>query len=234
MYSKNFLNDFSNFEYTMNLLKRHKLFSQKCHQIELLEGRQIEFDIYTPKLYFIQEGYTKLAIQYGGVPVFIFLSKRGEFPFLRVRKEVMTDTKFTLQALSKCILWEIDREFFYKVIQIEDPRNIILMNYQNRVARTSILQIIMNSLSAHQRIYYMLRFLGEKFGIQQENGEIELPGFLTYEKLGELTAASNSSVSGVLTELVKKDIISVKRKRWVLKKPTALVTDIPYGFSLLV
>ncbi|EMG28736.1 hypothetical protein X560_2383 [Listeria fleischmannii 1991] len=230
MYTKNFLEDFTNFDYVMKMLKSNRLFNHNCHQISLKEGNSLQFDFQTSKLYLIQEGYTKIASQYEEHLVFLSFSKRGEFPLLLGRNDLSTDA-FQVTALTDCILWEIDRDYLNEILITEDPRNFVLLNYHIKISRNSVMQLVMNTFSSEERLNYILLFISDKFGVRNADGTIDLPSFITYAKLGELASVSLSHASNIVKSLQAQDIISIKKKNWVLKKPNQIPVSIPYSFN---
>ncbi|WP_088811026.1 MULTISPECIES: Crp/Fnr family transcriptional regulator [Listeria] len=230
MYSKSFLDDFTNFDYVMKILKSNPQFNHKCHQIALKTGLSIEVSFKKNKVYFIQEGYTKLSNLNGKRPVFILISKRGEFPFLIAQND-LSDELAEISALTDCILWEIDLDYLNDVLLTEDPRNFVLLNYHIKLSRNSMIQLIMDSFPSEERIYYILHFLANKFGIRNADGSIDLPSFVTYEKLGELASVSLSHTSNIIKTLQKQNIISIRKKQWVIHTLQDIPIVIPYTFD---
>ncbi len=230
MYSKSFLEDFTNFDYVMKILKSSPEFNHKCHQLALKAGHSIEVSVKKNKVYFIQEGYTKLSNLSGERPIFIHLSKRGEFPFL-VAQNDLSDERAEISALIDCILWEIDSDYLNNLLLTEDPRNFILLSFHIKLSRNSIIQLIMESFTSEERVYYILHFLADKFGIRNADNSVNLPSFITYEKLGEFAAVSLSHTSNIVKTLQKQNIISIRKKAWVIHKLDDIPIAIPYIFE---
>ncbi|KGL45584.1 hypothetical protein BMT55_12815 [Listeria newyorkensis] len=233
MYKKNFIEDFTNFDYVMKLLKSNPQFNNKCHQVALRQGQSIQTKSIGNFAYLVQEGYTELTKEFKGEQVFLVLAKRGEFPILIGRTDWQTDS-FHIIALTDCILWEIEFDYLKQILLDEDPRNFILLNYVMKVGINSYFQLSMSKLSSQERVYYMLRFIGDKLGVKNRDNEIEMPPFLTYEKLGEFASVSLSHVSNLMKELQQKNIIVIRKRNWVLKDPEAIPIPVEFQFNLWV
>ena len=68
-----------------------------------------------------------------------------------------------------------------------------------------------------ERVKCFIRDLAKDEGQKSDNGEIELRLNLTHEDIGKLTATSRQTVTTVLNNLEKKNIISYDRSRILVK-----------------
>ncbi|EUJ25217.1 hypothetical protein PCORN_18224 [Listeria cornellensis FSL F6-0969] len=124
-------------------------------------------------------------------------------------------TQSRLEALTDVIWWRIDFSFLKQTLLLEDPRNYILLHYMARTRRELYALAVINRLNSKERIYFSLLSLID-LGFHKDTNVVELPEFLTYERLAELSNTSKGYTSKVLLHLREEKILISNKKPWII------------------
>lgn len=160
---------------------------------ELLFGKRRDY------FYLIEQGFVKYTYAGETGKNFSFFTPAGSFPFLPMYEEDIP-TKSKLEALTDVTWWRIDFSFLKQTLLLEDPRNYILLHFAARTRRELYAIAVKDRLNSKERIYFSIISL-INMGFRIETNTVELPIFLTYESLAELSNTSKGYASKVLLEL---------------------------------
>lgn len=99
------------------------------------------------------------------------------------------------------------------MMELEDPRNYVMLHQLAETRRKLYFIAIQERLSARDSIYLSLNTMLD-FGIRLSTNTMELPRFLTYQELANHANTSKSYASKVLIELREAGILDSKKKPW--------------------
>ncbi|MBC1506916.1 Crp/Fnr family transcriptional regulator [Listeria sp. FSL L7-1509] len=212
MYLKETLDQFASPANMLKLLKKDPSFNKHCIQERLKEGTTITSDNRRKYIYIIVDGFMKFIFEGIDKQNFVFILQHGSFPHLPVYSEdIPKHTKIV--ALTDVIWWRIDFQFFKKMMELEDPRNYLMLHQLAETRRKLYIIAIQEKLSARDSIYFSLNTMMD-FGLQISANVMELPEFLTYQELASHANTSKSYTSKVLMELREEGILDSQKKPW--------------------
>ncbi|MBA3926272.1 Crp/Fnr family transcriptional regulator [Listeria rustica] len=215
MYRREDFETFSSIQNIIKLLKKDSAFNENCFQERLKKGSVVEFDTsFRGDIYIIESGFIKLNIDRDYVNAFQFILSRSDIPLLRTFTED-SPHQFVCSALTNVIWWKIDYDFYKKIMLIEDPKNMLLIHQLEKKQKELNTNYIKGVLNSRKRILFTISQLME-YGIYPSNNRLELPKFLTYSLLAELSNTSRSYAADILQDLRKRDIFYFQNKPWVI------------------
>ncbi|MBC1575034.1 Crp/Fnr family transcriptional regulator [Listeria booriae] len=214
MYEKDELRSFASFATVLKILKRDPNFNKYCTQHRVPKGSTITLNKERKDCYLLESGYVKYDYTGSSSEGYYYVIPAGRFVSLP-----MVKNQFTLYArvtaLTELVWWKIDVEFLRKMLQLEDPRNYVMLNYSIEVAYKLYIISKKYLLSAESRVYFGLLRCAEA-GIKVADNQIELPSFLTYDLLAEFAGTSKGYTSTVLGELRDKGVLISSKKPWII------------------
>ncbi|AHI56650.1 Crp/Fnr family transcriptional regulator [Listeria ivanovii] len=212
MYLKETLDQFASPANILKLLKKDLAFNKHCIQERIEKSDFVIQDKKRKYVYIIVEGFMKLVFEGIHKQNFIFFMKPGSLPFLPVYSEdVPGNTRVV--ALTEVVWWRVDFHFFKQMMELEDPRNYVMLHQLAETRRKLYFIAIQERLSARDSIYLSLNTMLD-FGIRLSTNTMELPRFLTYQELANHANTSKSYASKVLIELREAGILDSKKKPW--------------------
>lgn len=232
MYSKDTFDDFASLNNIIKLLKKDSSFNSHCQQEKIMKGDIVELaDAYNVYFYIIQSGCMKYNHDLDSTNESQFLISAGDMPLLRPYAQELHHRP-VCTALIDTIWWKIDFPFFKKCLLVEDPKNIILVHQLEQTRKKLFGNYLKNLLSSRQRVLFSLAALIDG-KVPREPNVIELPDYLNYNILAELSATSKNYTSDILSDLRGQNILVSTKKPWIIsdmKKFRALTTseNIPY------
>lgn len=232
MYSKDTFDDFASLNNIIKLLKKDSSFNSHCQQEKIMKGDTVELaDAYNVYSYIIQSGCMKYNHDLDSTNESQFLISAGDMPLLRPYAQELHHRP-VCTALIDTIWWKIDFPFFKKCLLVEDPKNIILVHQLEQTRKKLFGNYLKNLLSSRQRVLFSLAALIDG-KVPREPNVIELPDYLNYNILAELSATSKNYTSDILSDLRGQNILVSTKKPWIIadmKKFRALTTseNIPY------
>ncbi|EAH0339178.1 Crp/Fnr family transcriptional regulator, partial [Listeria monocytogenes] len=143
---------------------------------------------------------------------FSYILSKGAFPFLPVYIEDIPEHTMMV-ALTDIVWWKIDIGFFKSMMEIEDPRNYLMLHQLAETRRRFYTIAYQEKLTSRDSIYYSLSTLIE-FGLRISEKVVELPEFLTYQILADHANTSKSYTSKVLGHLREDGILESQKKPW--------------------
>lgn len=214
MYLKETIDNFATSSNILKLLKKDAQFNHHCIEERFPMGQELLFDKRRDHIYLIASGYVKYTYEGETEKKFSFFVQSGDLPFLPLFNEDVP-TKSRLEALTDVRWWRIDFAFFKQMLLLEDPRNYILLHYVARTRRELYALAIKDRLNSKERIYFSLLSLID-LGFHKDVNVVELPVFLTYEQLAELSNTSKGYTSKVLLGLREEKILISNKKPWII------------------
>ncbi|MBC1473839.1 Crp/Fnr family transcriptional regulator [Listeria grandensis] len=214
MYLKETIDNFATLSNIIKILKKDAQFNHHCIEERISQGTELFFDKRRDYFYLVQSGYVQYRYEGSSGQNFHFLVRPGNFPFLPIYQEDIPHNS-RIEALTDVIWWRIDFAFLKKMLQLEDPRNYILMSFMARTRRELYAIAVQDRLSSKKRIYFSLISLID-LGFRKDSNTVELPIFLTYDRLAELSNTSKGYTSKALLELRENEILISNKKPWVI------------------
>lgn len=214
MYEKNEFRSLAAFPVVLKMLKKDPTFNKYCTQHRIKKGEVFTLNEDRKDCYLLESGYVKFDYTGPSSPNFYFVVPPSRFVTLPIFKN-----QFKLYgqvtALTELVWWKIDVEFLRKTLQLEDPRNYVMLNYMIEIGYKFYITAKKTYLGAENSVYLAL-FQCSEAGIQIEENKVELPNFITYDLLAEFAGASKGYTSTVLGELRDKGILVSSKKPWVI------------------
>ncbi|MBC1502758.1 Crp/Fnr family transcriptional regulator [Listeria booriae] len=168
-----------------------------------------------PKYFYLIE-YGHLKYKYTGLLGidFSYIVQPGDFPLLPITEE---DTPIASEfiALTKVTWWKIDFAFFRKLIMQEENGDLILLQHLQNNRTKLFYNVIRDRMDGKGSIYFTLDKLLD-MGFRKGVNEVELPEFLTYDLLAELSHTSRAFAAQVLADLRSKGVLLSNKKPWVV------------------
>ncbi|MBC1792495.1 Crp/Fnr family transcriptional regulator [Listeria booriae] len=220
MYDKDELRSFASFATILKILKRDPNFNKYCTQHRVPKGSIITLNPERKDSYLLESGYVKYDYTGKSSEGYYYVIPAGRFISLPVVKNQFT-LYAQVTALTELIWWKIDVEFLKKMLQLEDPRNYVMLNYSIEVAYKMYIISKKYLLSAENRVYFALLRCAE-VGIKVADNQVELPTFITYDLLAEFAGISKGYTSTVLGELRDNGVLISSKKPWVITDLTWL------------
>ncbi|MBC6308680.1 Crp/Fnr family transcriptional regulator [Listeria sp. FSL L7-1582] len=214
MYLKETIDNFATSSNILKLLKKDAQFNHHCIQERFPMGQELMFGKRREHFYLIESGYVKYTYEGQTGKTFSFFVRSGSFPFLPLYEEDIP-TKSRLEALTDVVWWKIDFAFFKQTLLLEDPRNYILLSYTARTRKELYGLAVKDRLNSKERIYFSLLSLID-LGFHKDTNVVELPIFLTYERLAELSNTSKGYTSKVLLGLREDKVLISNKKPWII------------------
>lgn len=118
-----------------------------------------------------------------------------------------------LIALTDVVWWKIEFHFFKEMMELEDPRNYIMLHQLAETRRRLYVIAVQEKLSSRESIYFSLNTMID-YGLRVSEKAVELPKFLTYQILADNSNTSKSYTSKVLSNLREKGILESQKKPW--------------------
>lgn len=212
MYLKETLDQFASIDNILKLLKKNPSFNKHCIQERLPQKTIITSNKQRKYVYIIEEGFMKLLFDDNQPHDFSYILSKGAFPFLPVYTEDIPPHTMMV-ALTNIVWWKIDFAFFKAMMEVEDPRNYLMLHQLAETRRRFYTIAYQEKLTSRESIYYSLSTLIE-FGLRISEKVVELPGFLTYQILADHANTSKSYTSKVLGHLRKEGILESQKKPW--------------------
>lgn len=214
MYLKETIDNFATGSNILKLLKKDAQFNHHCIEERFPMGQELLFDKRREYIYLIESGYVKYTYEGETQKKFSFFVQSGDLPFLPLFSEEIP-TKSRLEALTDVTWWRIDFSFFKQMLLLEDPRNYILLSCLARTRRELYAIAVRDRLNSKERVYFSLLSLID-LGFRKDTNMVELPIFLTYERLAELSNTSKGYTSKVLLNLREEKVLLSNKKPWVI------------------
>lgn len=212
MYLKETLDQFASISNILKLLKKDPGFNKYCIQERVLHKTIFTADKKRKYIYIIEEGYMKLVFEGTNQYNFSYILQKGAFPYLPVYTEDIPK-HMMLIALTDVVWWKIEFQFFRKMMQLEDPRNYLMLHHLAETRRRLYLIAVQEKLSSRDSIYFSLNTMLD-YGLRVSEKAVELPEFLTYQFLADHSNSSKSYTSKVLSHLREKGILESQKKPW--------------------
>lgn len=227
MYDKETLESYASFANVMKLLKKNAQFNHFCTQHRMPAGTKLTLDKRRKICYLLETGYLKYSYSGSDGLRNFHTVWPGRFVTLPIIAEYVPNTA-ELLFLSDAVWWEIDFEYLRKMLLTEDPRNYIMLQFAIEYGYRAYILSTMRRISAEDRVLFALVRLA-RFGIRVGANRVELPHFLTYSNLAELTDTSKSYVTLALKDLRDKGILASSKKPWIVEDLAQLkgMVDIP-------
>ncbi|EAF9292156.1 Crp/Fnr family transcriptional regulator [Listeria monocytogenes] len=237
MYNKETLQSYASFSEILKLLKRDLSFNKYCSQQRITKGSTFLFDENMNTCYLLESGYVKNnyiseALGSNG-PQIAYITSSGNLINLPLLIEERPK-KYEIVALTDVIWWKIDFDYIRKILLTEDPKNFIIFHFALETRNQLFTLLKKYSLSKKNSIYYSLLSL-VTYGIQIKENQVELPLFITYDILADLSFASKTYTSEVLKDLRKAGILLSSKKPWIITDIHGLknLIDVPYLVDLV-
>ncbi|MBA3925699.1 Crp/Fnr family transcriptional regulator [Listeria rustica] len=212
------VSNFPNFdEYvdTLKVVKSHPDFYGFARERRIKQGEAITQNNMGTNLLAIEEGIIKLGYRKNeDKVVFQYFLHPGDFCIL---PEYVGDVPADLiyEPVTDVLGWEIDSLFFQMVLSEKDPQNSILIQHFLGTRRRFFRASIRANLTAKQRIYFNLQLLMD-MGFHVNSNCIELPDFINYVVLADMSNVSKSLVASVLQILKTEGILISSEKPWII------------------
>ncbi|WP_077912537.1 Crp/Fnr family transcriptional regulator [Paenilisteria weihenstephanensis] len=164
--------------------------------------------------YLVESGYIKYNYTSDGYTKNFHILSPGRLFNLPILLEEIPK-KYTVTALTDVLWWQIDFDYIRKILITEDPKHYIMLNHLLESRYDLFLLTRRHSLSSEDSIYFsLLRCV--KAGIRTKPNEAQLPAFLNYEMLAELSYTSKTYTSDVLKRLREEGILISSKKPWIV------------------
>ncbi|MBC2156710.1 Crp/Fnr family transcriptional regulator [Listeria innocua] len=212
MYLKETLDQFTSINNILKLLKKSPGFNKYCIQERLPKETVITSDKRRKYIYIIEDGFMKLVFEGTNKHNFSYILQKGAFPHLPVYTEDIPK-HMMLIALTGVVWWKIEFQFFKEMMELEDPRNYIMLHQLAETRRRLYIIAVQEKLSSRESIYFSLNTMID-YGLRVSEKAVELPKFLTYQILADNSNTSKSYTSKVLSNLREKGILESQKKPW--------------------
>ncbi|MBC2159696.1 Crp/Fnr family transcriptional regulator [Listeria booriae] len=214
MYQKEMLQSLASPSNVLKILKKNDLFYDHCIEERLAKG-EIVTTSRQPKYFYLIE-YGHLKYKYTGLLGidFSYIVQPGDFPLLPITEEDSPlASEFT--ALTKVTWWKIDFSFFRKLIMQEENGDLILLQHLLNNRTKLFYNVIRDRMDGKGSIYFTLDKLLD-MGFRKGVNEVELPEFLTYDLLAELSHTSRAFAAQVLADLRRQGVLLSNKKPWIV------------------
>ncbi|MBA3925430.1 Crp/Fnr family transcriptional regulator [Listeria rustica] len=215
MYNSDELKDPASLPNILKLLKKDPEFNRYCTQHRVAKGHVLKLTGDDRQFcYLLENGY--LQYNYTGpfAKGYFFFIKPGKFVSLPLFKN-QVHAEADVVAVTDVIWWKIDFEFLRKMLLIEDPKNYIVLNYTLEITYNFYMMTKKYLSSSEDRIYFCLARLIDN-GIQIKENQVELPLFLTYDRLASISNVSKGYTANILTDLREEGILNASKKPWIV------------------
>jgi CRP/FNR family transcriptional regulator, arginine deiminase pathway regulator len=177
------------------------------------------------KIFFLLDGYImyERTSREGTMMYLDFVKKNQMFPYVGLfQDKVYQDTAITVTDVE---LYFIQTHIFEEWIKT-NPKQLLSIIYklsdilnlhQKRVQKIT-------TPNAQERVLHTLHFLMEDLG-EKKNEEIIIPCPLTTTKIAKMSGTTRETVSLLMNQLKRKQIISVDSKRICFHKPEYFKED---------
>ncbi|MBA3926252.1 Crp/Fnr family transcriptional regulator [Listeria rustica] len=230
MYDKETLESYASFSNIMKILKKDSQFNQFCRQRRVSPGTTETLDNTRKTCLLIESGYVKSSFS-GDDDTFrvFYIATPGDFLTLPIVTEYIPRST-DLLAISDGVWWEIDFGYLRKMLALEDPRNYVMLQHAVKIRYKMYVLATVRSriITAEQRVYFSLMRLST-IGMHVQNNKVELPPFVNYVTIAQLSDASKSYVTIVLKKLRDEGILTSTKKPWVIEDLDAIkkLADFP-------
>ncbi|MBC2172944.1 Crp/Fnr family transcriptional regulator [Listeria booriae] len=214
MYQKEMLQSIASPSNVLKILKKNDLFYDHCIEERLAKGEIVTTARQPKYFYLIEYGYLKY--KYTGLLGidFSYIVQPGDFPLLPITEEdTPIASEFT--ALTKVTWWKIDFSFFRKLIMQEENGDLILLQHLLNNRTKLFYNVIRDRMDGKGSLYFTLDKLLD-MGFRKGVNEVELPEFLTYDLLAELSHTSRAFAAQVLADLRSKGVLLSNKKPWIV------------------
>lgn len=155
-----------------------------------------------------------------GRRIFAFVGKYDIFGYPEIfqEKQIMS-----AEVLDDTVCIVIDRQTYLdKVLAMHNfCRDLVRIEARmiGDLQRSAIIE------RAEKRLYHFLHYLAGKTGVDMA-GKIAIPRKFTHEKLSEILSLSRETVSRILLDLQKKEIIMITKEQIIIIRPDVLFAEI--------
>ncbi|MBC1501978.1 Crp/Fnr family transcriptional regulator [Listeria weihenstephanensis] len=214
MYDRDEIKSLASFSNILRLLKKDPEFSRYCTQHRVPKGNVLTIAEDKQFCYLVESGYLQYSYVGEFATGYFFFIKPGRFaslPFLKDQLPAMAK----LLAVTDVVWWKIDFEFLRKMLLLEDPKNFVILNHALEAAFNFYMMTKKYLSTSEERIYFCLVRLVD-VGINIRENQVELPLFLTYDRLAYLSNASKGYTANILTKLREDNILDASKKPWII------------------
>lgn len=183
------------------------------------------------QIYFLKTGKIKISkYSQEGKEMILSILGPGQI-FGELSLSFQSERDEVAEAVNDCFLCTIKADLLNKII--EGNPNFPLQVVKLMGERVKKIEKRLESLyfkTVHERIKELILQLSLENGKEKnqdknsENKEIEVDLILTHDEIAKLTATNRQTVTSVLKDLEKKNIISYSRKLIIIKNLQALIS----------
>lgn len=174
-------------------------------------------------IYFLKKGYVRIySVSSGGKELTLVIYKPGDF-FPVVWTFTMKPSIYYYGALSDLEISIIPRFQFIKFTRenpevYEEVLNGIIQRFQDSLKRMCYLTFG----NVRARLASVLLIYSERFGIDKENGEIQIPIPFTHKDIADIVGVARETASLEIKKFLNEGIISRTGKFLIIKNKNKL------------
>lgn len=202
-----------------------KDYLDSCSVKKFSKGDVILYQGEVPRwAYVVKEGTVKLYnITSGGEQQIIGFVTVGEFfPTPWIFKKT-PGTIYYYEALTNCKLLRGDRDSLMAALMKDKQTMADLIDYYVNGYVGSLMRITaLEQSKASEKIIHTLFYLIERYGKEILTGVYRIKIDLTHQTIADLVGLTRETTATELSILKKKNIVSYKRQRYLVKKPALM------------
>jgi CRP/FNR family transcriptional regulator, cyclic AMP receptor protein len=182
------------------------------------------------EFFFIESGLVKIYSFDGAKTVILAFIRGGNYfgEMALIKKGLLRSA--TAETMEATVLYVLRRSDFEQLLNKNNQMAIQMLWFTMDRLRNANEQIQdLTFLNARERILKILLRLSREHGVLLPNGEMQINLRLTHQQIADMVGAVRETASKILLELQEDGLITVDRKKIVLKNPSSLerkITDV--------